>query len=187
MRVLQLFPQLRVGGMPGELDAIAEPHPVRHPAHVRLVPRAEHAEGPVADPPSVQLRERFQRVDHAYPVAIARHARAAGARAFALNSATGAEAASRIFYNRIKGRLEDDLRAQGWPSLALVRPGLIDGARSESRPGEAIALAVSRVLAPLLPRAWRPSPVARIADALVDAALDPKPGVHVVDAAQLAG
>lgn len=131
-------------------------------------------------------RERFQRVDHAYPLAIARHARRHGARAYALNSAIGADAASRVFYTRTKGMLEDDLRAMDWPSLSIVRPGVIDGTRSESRPGEALMLMTTRVLSPVLPRQWRPSPVARIADALVEAALAPSPGVHVVEAAQLA-
>ena len=54
------------------------------------------------------------------------------------------------------------------------------------RPGEARMLAVSRLLRPLLPMQWRPSRAERIADALVDAALNPPDGVSVVDAGQLA-
>ena len=128
----------------------------------------------------------FIRVDHDYPLQVARLARRHGAKAYALNSAMGADARSSIFYNRVKGELEDALATLGYPSLALVRPGLIDGERSQSRPGERAALAASRLLRPLLPMKWRPSRADRIAQALVDAALDPPPGRSVIEAGQLA-
>ena len=128
----------------------------------------------------------FKRVDYGYPLQVAQLARRHGARTYALNSAMGANARSSIFYNRVKGELEEALIALGYPSLVLVRPGVIDGERSTSRPGEARMLAVSRFLRPLLPMQWRPSRAERIADALVDAALNPPDGVSVVDAGQLA-
>ena len=128
----------------------------------------------------------FRRVDHDYPLHVAQLARARGARTYVLNSAMGASARSSIFYNRVKGELEDALAALGYPSLVLVRPGLIDGERTQSRPGEARMLAVSRWMRPLLPRKWRPSRVGQIADALVGAALAPLPGISVVEADRLA-
>ncbi len=67
-------------------------------------------------------RAAFRRVDHAYPLAIARQLRQLGATAFALNSAPGADPRSRLFYNRVKGELERDLQALGFASLTLVRP-----------------------------------------------------------------
>lgn len=128
----------------------------------------------------------FRRVDHDYPLRVAQLARRHGAHAYALNSAMGASARSSIFYNRVKGELEDALAALDYPSLVLVRPGLIDGERSQSRAGEGRALAISRLLRPLLPMKWRPSRAEHIADALVDAALHPPPGCSVVDASTLA-
>ena len=128
----------------------------------------------------------FRRVDHDYPLQVARLARRHGASGYALNSAMGASARSSIFYNRVKGELEDALAALDYPSLVLVRPGLIDGERERPRAGEGLALAVSRLLRPLLPRKWRPSRAVRIADALVDAALHPVSGCHVVEATALA-
>lgn len=128
----------------------------------------------------------FRRVDLDYPLAVARLAQAHGATTFALNSALGADAGSRVFYNRVKGELEQALAGVGFASLALVRPGLIDGARSERRPAEATALVVSRALRPLLPRRWRPSRAQCIAQTLVDAALSPRPGIVVVEAQALA-
>lgn len=130
-------------------------------------------------------RERFARIDHDYPLRIARQARARGAHAYVLNSAMGADAGSRIFYNQVKGRLEQDLRGVGYPSLTLVRPGLIGGERSERRTGEHLASLVLGTLGPVLPRAWRINPAERIAAAMVEAALSPRPGVHVVGSAEL--
>jgi len=131
-------------------------------------------------------REAFRRVDHDYPLAVAALARRHGARAFALTSAMGADAKSRFFYNRVKGDLEAALHAQGWPSLTLVRPGLIGGDRAEARPAERAAARALGALGPALPKRWRINPATRIADALVEHALAAAPGCRVVDAAALA-
>lgn len=131
-------------------------------------------------------RQLFRRVDHDYPLAVARLALAAGTRTYVLNSAAGANAGSRIFYNRVKGELERDLEQLGFISLTCVRPGLIGGERDEARAGEGAALRLLRVLGPVLPRRWRINPAPRIAAALLEAALAAAPGVHVVASEQLA-
>ena len=102
-------------------------------------------------------------------------------------SALGADSKSSIFYSRVKGELERDLRALGFTSLTLVRPGLIGGERNEVRRGERLALKVLGVLGPVLPRSWRINPASEIAKALVEAALAPQPGEHVVASSALAG
>lgn len=130
-------------------------------------------------------REAFQRIDHGYPLAIARAVRGNGCEVFALNSAAGANPRAPFFYSRVKGALEQDLRALGFASLTLVRPGLIGGERAQPRTGEHLASVVLGALAPVLPRAWRINPATRIAEALVEAALNPQPGVHIVGSAEL--
>lgn len=130
-------------------------------------------------------RERFARIDHDYPLQVARQARAQGAHAFVLNSAKGADAGSRIFYSQVKGRLEQDLRALDYPSLTLVRPGLIGGERSERRTGEHLASVVLGALGPVLPRGWRINPAQTIAAAMVRAATHPKAGVQIMEADRL--
>ncbi|MCC8484337.1 NAD(P)H-binding protein [Xanthomonas campestris pv. raphani] len=132
-------------------------------------------------------REAFYRIDHDYPMAIARAACAQGTSVFVLNSAAGANADSRIFYNRVKGELERDLRAVGFPSLTFVRPGLIGGEREERRTGEHLGSLVLGALGPLLPRRLRINAADRIAAAMVSAALAPARGEHSVGAADLAG
>ena len=130
-------------------------------------------------------RDAFRRVDHDYPLAVARLARQHGTPVYALNSAVGANPRSAFFYNRVKGELEQALQAQGFASLALVRPGLIGGEREECRRGERAMARLLGALGPVLPRAWRINPAPRIARALLDAALAPQPGVRVITPAEL--
>lgn len=85
-----------------------------------------------------------------------------------------------VFYARIKGETERDLQAVGYPSLTLVRPGLIGGVRLESRPAEQLAVRISQWVQPLLPRRYRVVPAQRIAHHLLQAALAATPGVHVL-------
>jgi uncharacterized protein YbjT (DUF2867 family) len=129
---------------------------------------------------SAGTREAFRRVDHDYPLAVARIAWRHGTRTYALNSALGADASSRIFYNRVKGEVEQALGRLGFTSLTHVRPGLIGGSREEFRLGERIMMSVLGALGPLLPRAWRINPAENIARALIEAAIRAEPGVHVV-------
>ena len=128
----------------------------------------------------------FVRVDRDHVLAAAALARAAGTPCLAFNSATGANLRSPFAYNRTKGQAEAGLRAQGWPSLTLVRPGLIGGERAVRRPGEHAAGVVLSALAPVLPRAWRINPAEHIATALVQAALSAPPGETVIGPAALA-
>ena len=130
-------------------------------------------------------REKFKRVDHDYPHTVAKLARQHGTPTYVLNSATGADAQSRFFYNRVKGELERDLAGCGFSSLTYVRPGLISGQRQAFRLGERVAECVLKVLGPLLPRSWRINPADNIALALRESAIVARPGMHVVRSATL--
>lgn len=131
-------------------------------------------------------REAFRKVDHDYPLAVARLLRAHGTVAFAFNSSMGADPNSGNFYLRTKGEAETALGACGFPSLTLVRPGLLGGRRAEFRLGERAALLVLGVNGPLLPRRFRISPAGHVASALLDAAIGAAPGRHVVESGALA-
>ncbi len=128
----------------------------------------------------------FRRVDHDYPLDVARLAQSQGTPCYVLNSATGADRASRFFYNRVKGQLEHDLAHVGFASLTSARPGLIAGERADRRPAERAAMAALSVLGPLLPRRWRLCPAQGIAQRMIDAALRAQPGVHVIAAEAMA-
>jgi uncharacterized protein YbjT (DUF2867 family) len=133
-------------------------------------------------------REAFRRVDLLYPREAARLAAAAGARHFLLVSAVAADPASRVFYNRVKGEVEQAVRSLPFEAVTLARPSLLLGERAELRPGERIAGWVSKPLAPLMrgPLArYRPIHARTVAAALVRAALERRPGVRVVESEEL--
>lgn len=130
-------------------------------------------------------RDRFYRVDHDYPLEIARLAKAHGARTFVLNSAKGADLKSLFFYSRVKGETERDILALGFEQTVLVRPGLIDGPRPEPRPMELWAGRVLSVLKPILPASMQANRPEAIARAMLDAAISAAPGVTVVPSEDL--
>lgn len=123
----------------------------------------------------------FRRVDFDYPLQVAKLARAAGARHFLLVSALGADAGSSVFYNRVKGELEEALRAIAYPSLTIARPSLLEGDRTEVRPGEILGAK----LAFLVPGRWKPVHVRQVARALVHASAEDLAGTRVMENVEL--
>ncbi|MEO8924455.1 MAG: NAD(P)H-binding protein, partial [Caldimonas sp.] len=72
----------------------------------------------------------FRSVDFDAVVAVARAARAAGATRLAIVSALGADPASGVFYNRVKGDMEAAVALLGYDSVTLARPSLLLGDRA---------------------------------------------------------
>ncbi len=122
-------------------------------------------------------RDAFRRVDFTYPLTAAKLGAERGARHFLLVSALGASAESRIFYNRVKGQLEDALRTLPYPSVTIVRPSLLVGDRAEFRLGEELGKRVGW----LAPGKFKPVSATRVAAALVRAAQDDAPGLHILE------
>lgn len=130
-------------------------------------------------------KQAFERVDHDYPLNIAKLARRHATPTYALNSAMGADVSSRFFYSRVKGELERDLTGLGFMSLTFVRPGLIGGNRQEVRMAERASIFALTLMGAFLPKRWRLNPASKIAEALVNAAIDSTPGIHVVTSERL--
>ncbi len=113
----------------------------------------------------------FRAVDFDANLSVARAALAAGARRAGLVSAMGADTKSRVFYNRVKGELEEELARLSFDGLVIARPSLLVGDREAlgqpKRPAERVATAVSKLLGPLIPANYRPITAADVARALI--------------------
>jgi uncharacterized protein YbjT (DUF2867 family) len=128
----------------------------------------------------------FRDVDHHLVIRHARDMRARGAKNVIVISAVGADASSRIFYSRVKGDMEHELATLGYPSVTILRPSLLLGKRTPSRPKEVALELLFRVVGPLIPRAWRGVHDHQVAHAMIDAMHNPRPGVRVITNAEIA-
>ena len=115
----------------------------------------------------------FRALDHDANLAVAKAALAAGAKRAGLVSAMGADAKSRIFYNQVKGELEQDLAGLSFEGVVVARPSLLVGDRAQLgqplRRGEGWGFALSRALGFLIPSNYKPIEAADVAAALLAA------------------
>ncbi|MAZ48019.1 MAG: hypothetical protein CME65_05620 [Halobacteriovoraceae bacterium] len=99
-------------------------------------------------------KQNFKAVDFDLSYATAELSKKLQAK-FILVSAAGADSNSFIFYNRIKGQLEEAVMRLKLNSLVIYRPSLLIGERSEKRTAERLGVAAYKVLKPILPKSLR--------------------------------
>ena len=92
----------------------------------------------------------FVAVDRDLVLKFASLARSLGARHAILVSSVGANIKSGSFYLRVKAEAERGLAEQNFPRVDILRPGVLLGSRTESRPGEQVARALAPFYNPLL-------------------------------------
>jgi uncharacterized protein YbjT (DUF2867 family) len=134
---------------------------------------------------TARSKENFARVDHAAIVAFATIAKAHDAKSFTLVSAMGANARSLFFYNQVKGRTENDVRALGLRSLTIFRPGFLVGPRREFRLAEWILTKALVLLWRILPNKMQRSlvtPVETLAARMLAEGKAALRGVRVIPA-----
>ena len=129
-------------------------------------------------------QQAFRAVDFDAVVALGRAARKAGAKRLGVVSAMGADARSRVFYNRVKGEMEAALAAEKFQTLVIARPSMLDGNRASLtqpvRLGERFGLALMTVLQPVIPDNYRAIQARDVARAMVAAVRDGPRGRHVM-------
>jgi uncharacterized protein YbjT (DUF2867 family) len=94
--------------------------------------------------------EAFYKVDHTYVVDLANITAQLGATQFLVISAMGADPESRIFYNKVKGKMEQDVKKLDLGAIHIFRPSLLLGDRDEKRTGEELASKLLRPLSKLM-------------------------------------
>jgi uncharacterized protein YbjT (DUF2867 family) len=131
----------------------------------------------------------FRQVDFDFVVNTARAARAAGATRLAVVSALGADANSRVFYNRVKGEMQTAVAQLGYESVVIAQPSLLLGDRAAlGQPARSGEMWAARLLGPvgwMVPKGVRPIPAHAVASALLAGILTPEPGVRVLKSAAM--
>ncbi|HEV7912747.1 MAG TPA: NAD(P)H-binding protein [Albitalea sp.] len=130
-------------------------------------------------------QDAFRRVDFDAVLNTARAARAAGATQLVVVSALGADAKSRVFYNRVKGEMEGAVAEVGFDSVVIAQPSLLVGDRAAlGQPLRAGEVWAKRLFG-WVPGNMRPIDAATVARALMRAALEAAPGKRVLSSAQM--
>lgn len=100
---------------------------------------------------------------------------------FCVISAVGASVVSSVFYNKVKGLMESDLRKLKFEQLHIMRPSLLLGNREERRPLEGLAMQVLPLISFLLPDIYKPISANSVAQAMRLYANEGKKGTVVVE------
>ena len=112
-------------------------------------------------------QEAQWKVDYTYQYETAKMARENGVKTYVLVSSVGASSRSKIFYPRMKGQLEDDVKKLGFPGCFILQPPSLIRKGSD-RFGEKAGVAVLKVLNAIgLMKAYRPMPTESVAEAMV--------------------
>ena len=118
-------------------------------------------------------QEAFRRVDYDYCLLAGKTGEVTGAKVFSLVTAIGSDAKSSIFYNRVKGELEEAVSRLDIPKIRVFQPSLILGSRNEFRLGEKVTEVLTAPLGFLLMgglKKYRPIQGREVAEKMVDVA-----------------
>jgi uncharacterized protein YbjT (DUF2867 family) len=126
--------------------------------------------------------KEYLKIDHDYPVQLAQIAFQNNVAQYHLISAIGANASSSNFYTKMKGETERDIIAIGLPALYIYQPSILIGDRKESRPLEAIATIMMKIINPLLMgglKKYRSIAAQSVANAMYKQSLKNTAGLHI--------
>jgi len=133
-------------------------------------------------------QENYRKIDYQYPLDMGWIAYTNGAAQYHLVSSLGANPQSSIFYSRLKGEVERDLKTIPFKTIHIYRPSLLDGERKESRLGERLMIYAMRALNPLLIgglKKYRSIRIDRVAAAMLNQSLVDKRGIFIHQSDQL--
>lgn len=123
-------------------------------------------------------KEAQWRVDYDYQYAFAQQCKANGVPTFVLVSAAGATAQSKLFYNRMKGQLEDAVKALEFTRLLIFQPSVLVRKGSD-RKGEQFGLKMIVLLNKIgLFKRYRPMPTNVLAQRMRREVATATEGVH---------
>ena len=131
-----------------QLNAYTEKDTTKWPAHIQGLPSS----------PSIYFSalattraaaggfDKQYALEHDFNLELAKAAKAKGVSTYVLISSANANPNSSFGYVRMKGEIEEYVKALNFDHTIIVRPGLIGGNREESRPSEAVIRGVAAVL-----------------------------------------
>jgi len=102
-----------------------------------------------------------------------------------LVSSLGANKTSGIFYNQVKGEVEEAIRQVGFDSFHILRPSLLLGPRKEERRGEDTAKFLYKIFGFLVPKKYQGIESIKVARAMLSFAQDDASGNFIHESTEL--
>jgi uncharacterized protein YbjT (DUF2867 family) len=136
---------------------------------------------------NAKTKEAFRAVDYDAPLALAKIAKENGAKQYLIISALGANKDSSIFYNKVKGEVEEAIAQIGFDSFHIFQPSLLTGPRKEQRTGEEAAQVFYKIFGFLIPKKYASIESVKVARAMVALAKEEKRGRFVHSSGELQG
>lgn len=130
-------------------------------------------------------KENFRAVDYDAPVLLGKITKENGAQKYLLVSSLGANKSSGIFYNQVKGEVEEAIAALAFASVHIQRPSLLLGPRKEERSGEDAAKLFFKVFGFLVPKKYKGIESIKVARAMIAFAQQNQTGVIVHESDEL--
>lgn len=117
-------------------------------------------------------KENQYKVDFTYQYEIAAAASQNGVKKYLLVSSIGADYKSRNFYLRMKGNLDEKVRQLNFEKIRIFRPSILEGLRSESRPGETLGIKIAGIITSVIPalKKYKPIRASEVAEAMIKSA-----------------
>src|SRR5688572_4797290 len=132
-----------------------------------------------------KTKEAFRKVDYEYPLELARASKNQGATQYLLVSALGADKNSKIFYNKVKGEIEEAISHVDFRTVHILRPSLLLGDRSEQRAGEGTATAFFKIFGFLIPTKYKAIDSGKVARSMLAFAKQKDSGFYFHESKEL--
>src|SRR5690606_38524319 len=124
--------------------------------------------------------------DHDYVLSFARWTRQLGADKFLYVSAIGADPSSSIFYNKVKGEIERDLKPLSFKYIGIFQPSMLLGNRKEARIGEDVGKVVMKAVTFLgIYKKYKPIYDYQVAKAMLYHAAKDKTGIETISSKEM--
>ena len=126
-------------------------------------------------------KEAYRKVDYDITVNAAKFCKLNGCETFVFVSSVGANSKSNNFYLKLKGEVEDAVKALGLQSVYIMRPSVLLGDRKEFRLGEKISKGIMSAFSFLIPSKYKPVHGRDVAKAMVGATKKNNEGFFIVE------
>lgn len=132
-----------------------------------------------------KTKEKFYYVDFTLPYLLAKNSLQHGAKKYLLVSALGANKQSSIYYNQVKGAIEEAITNVGFETVHIFRPSLLLGPRVEKRSAEDAAKFFYRIFGFLIPRKYKAIDSLSVAKSMVHFASQDQRGTFIHESTEL--